>query len=76
MLNRAGVGDGVGGNDVAFLGAFPYLAGPHSPAILPATGDSVPEGWMVLAAVVGGVALLFAGGWLLMRRRTAVATSA
>jgi hypothetical protein len=33
VLNRggaAGIGDGVGANDKAFLGAFPYLADPHT----------------------------------------------
>jgi hypothetical protein len=75
VLNRggaAGIGDGVGGNDKAFLSAFPYLAEPHtsgggggaSPVTPPNTGDGGLMGsdtsW-ALSATFLLVALAFGG---------------
>jgi hypothetical protein len=75
VLNRggaAGIGDGVGANDKAFLGAFPYLADPHTtggsaPGAVrpPSTGDGGlmdPETSWALSAGFLLVAVTFMGG--------------
>jgi hypothetical protein len=71
VLNRggaAGISDGIGANDKAFLDAFPFLAAPHQapPPGAPATGSglaSQDDGFNAAAlgailAAVGAVALL------------------
>jgi hypothetical protein len=62
VLNRggaAGISDGVNANDKAFLGAFPYLAEPHTTGAAPAAGAVRPPS-------TGDGGLMDAGtGWAL-----------
>ncbi|HWC30472.1 MAG TPA: DUF4331 family protein [Dehalococcoidia bacterium] len=77
VLNRggaAGIGDGVAANDKPFLGAFPYLAAPHtsggggSTVSPPNTGDgglmdsetswTLSAGFLLVAATLAGGAVV------------------
>ena len=77
VLNRtAGVTDAIDGNDVSFSSSFPYLAPPHQPApgdFPPTGGQPGPDSgvgslYLVLAAA-GGIAIMAAGGLVLVGRR-------
>jgi hypothetical protein len=87
VLNRggaAGIGDGIGANDKAFLSAFPYLAEPHtggaaapapSGAIQPPnTGDAglmdAGTSWAIAAAFLAvAIALTGTGVAVSVRNR-------
>jgi hypothetical protein len=68
------LGDGVDRNDKPFRSTFPYLALPldgfgsipHQAAVLPSTGDRVPNVWWFVG---GGIAALAAGFLLIWRAR-------
>lgn len=92
VLNRgnvlgggAGVGDGIGANDVAFGNTFPYLAAPHLPkvggeamtAVKPevmAEEDGVSNGALIGAiagGIVGGLVVGYLAAWWMRKPKMA-----
>lgn len=84
VLNRGGatgVPDAIGANDKTFDASFPFLAAPHQPAAAPSglpstggdTGNTGGDGTTVaiVLAAIAGMALMAAGGTMVIARRRA-----